>query len=105
MTASPLPPTRQQLIDALEDPDAANPLAIKIAAALDRLSHEFAAQAKSAGAFPKVFSVAMPSDEIQNFALELFTKHIAAGGGAKALSLPRSQARSTTFLHVLRTDP
>jgi len=90
MTASPLPPTRQQLIDALEDPDPANPLAIKIAAALDRLSHEFAAQAKSAGAFPKVFSVAMPSDEIQNFALELFTKQIAAEGVQVAIRVART---------------
>jgi hypothetical protein len=73
-------PSRQELLAAIDDPDATNPLALNIVALLDGYTAALNAQARRAGAIPETVILAAPNTEIEAFALELFTSHITSMG-------------------------
>jgi len=73
-------PTRNELMTAMNDPDATNPLAFEVASALVAFTDQFAEQTDQQGQLPAPFVVAMPETEIQAYALELFTKEITRLG-------------------------
>jgi len=73
-------PTRDELITAMNDPDATNPLAFEVATALVAITDQFAEQTDQQGQLPAPFIAAMPETEIQAYALELFTSEISRLG-------------------------
>jgi hypothetical protein len=73
-------PTRADMLAALADPDGSNPLAARIAAAITGYGDMLNEQARRAGAVPNPFVVAMPRTAVDVFALEAFTRELAASG-------------------------
>lgn len=75
-----VPPSRAELIAALDDPNPDNPLATAIAAVIASYANELNQQASRAGAIPKPVILPMPQTEIEAFALELFSEEIRGMG-------------------------
>jgi hypothetical protein len=73
-------PTRQQMIEAMADPNTANPLAAEIAAAITAYADDLANQAERQRAMPNPLLLSAPRTDVEAFALELFTKEITAAG-------------------------
>jgi hypothetical protein len=73
-------PTRAELMAAITDPDISNPLAAEIALAITAYADELNRQVERAGAMPDPLVLPAPSTEIEAFALELFSREIAAAG-------------------------
>lgn len=75
-----VPPTRAELLAALEDHNVDNPLAVAIAAIIASYANELNQQASRAGAIPNPVILPMPQTELEAFALELFTEEIRSVG-------------------------
>jgi hypothetical protein len=73
-------PTRAEMLAALADPNQANPLAARIGAAITGYGDLLNEQARRAGAVPNPFVVVMPRTAVDVFALEAFTRELAASG-------------------------
>jgi hypothetical protein len=73
-------PTPAELIAALNDPDPDNPLAAAIAETLARYTDHLSKQVLQDKAWPDLLLLPAPATEIEAFALELFTRDIAAVG-------------------------
>ena len=73
-------PTRAELLAALDDPNADNPLAAAIAAAITSYGNALAGQVTRAGAFHNPLVLPMPQSELEAFALELFAEEIRGAG-------------------------
>jgi hypothetical protein len=72
------PPTRDELIAALGDPDPANPLARAVAACISAYAAELDDQASRIGAWPDPLVLPAPATEVEAFAFELFVQQMAA---------------------------
>ena len=72
------PPTRAELIAALDDPDPANPLAQAVAACVSAYADELNNQASCRGAWPNPLVLPAPATEVEAFALELFMQQMIA---------------------------
>lgn len=75
-----VPPSRAELIAALDDPNPDNPLATAIAAVIASYANELNQQASRAGVMPNLVILPMPQTELEAFALELFTEEIRSLG-------------------------
>jgi hypothetical protein len=73
-------PTRSQLEAALQSLDPKDPVAGKLRAALQTYVAELSLQAERAGDRPDLLLLSAPRDEIEAFALELFTQYLAQSG-------------------------
>ena len=68
-------PTREEIIEALEDPSP-NPLAEAVAAAMSRYGAEFAEGVARNGGFAKPIRVTAPGNEIERAAFDLFVREL-----------------------------
>lgn len=75
-----VPPTRAELLAALEDHNVDNPLAVAISAVIASYANELNQQASRAGAIPNPVILPMPQTELEAFALELFSEEIRSVG-------------------------
>lgn len=74
------PPTRAELLAALEDHNPDNPLAVAIGAVIASYANELNQQTSRAGAIPYPVILPMPQTELEAFALELFSEEIRSMG-------------------------
>lgn len=72
--------SQSQLADAFASADPRNPLAIKIAKAVDRLAHILSEEAESQGRLPAVLRVPTPLSAIEIFAFDVFKREVNALG-------------------------
>ena len=75
-----VPPTRAELLAALEDHNIDNPLAVAISAVIASYANALNQQASRASAIPNPVVLPMPQTELEAFALELFTEEIRSLG-------------------------
>ena len=72
-------PTRAELLAAVEDHDPGNPLGVAIAVAVASYANMLGEQAERHAILHTVM-LPMPSNEIEDFAIELFVSELAAMG-------------------------
>jgi len=71
-----LPPSRAEILAALQDPKP-NALAERVAVALDKCASAFARDAEQRGGFERI-TLPAPADEVESVALELFMQQLRA---------------------------